>query len=40
VLNPIAMGVAKPVAANETAQGRAENRRVTVKIAINRGIAE
>jgi outer membrane protein OmpA-like peptidoglycan-associated protein len=40
VLTPIAMGVAKPVAPNETAQGRAENRRVTVKIAVNRGIAE
>ena len=40
VLTPIAMGVAKPVAPNETAQGRAENRRVTVKIAVNRGMSE
>ena len=40
VLTPIAMGVSKPVAPNETAQGRAENRRVTVKIAVNRGISE
>lgn len=40
VLTPIAMGVAKPVAPNETVQGRAENRRVTVRIAVNRGIAE
>jgi len=40
VLTPIAMGVSRPVAANETAQGRAENRRVTVKIAVNRGISE
>ncbi len=40
VLAPIAMGVSKPVAPNETAQGRAENRRATVKIAVNRGISE
>ena len=40
VLVPIAMGEAKPVASNETAQGRAENRRVTVKLAVNRGIGE
>jgi len=40
VLAPIAMGTSNPVAPNETAQGRAENRRATVKIAVNRGIGE
>lgn len=40
VLVPIAMGVSNPVASNETAQGRAENRRATVKVGVNRGIGE
>ena len=40
VLVPIAMGESKPTASNETAQGRAENRRVTVKLGVNRGIGE
>lgn len=40
VLTPIAMGASNPVAPNETAQGRAENRRATVKIGVNRGIGE
>ena len=40
VLTPIAMGASNPVAPNETAQGRTENRRATVRIAINRGIGE
>jgi OOP family OmpA-OmpF porin len=40
VLAPIAMGASNPVAPNETAQGRAENRRATVRIALNRGIGE
>jgi outer membrane protein OmpA-like peptidoglycan-associated protein len=34
------MGTANPVASNETAQGRAENRRVTVRLGVNRGIGE
>ena len=40
VLTPIAMGEARPVASNETPQGRAENRRVTVRLGVNRGIGE
>ena len=40
VLTPIAMGTSNPVAPNETAQGRAENRRATVRVAVNRGIGE
>jgi outer membrane protein OmpA-like peptidoglycan-associated protein len=40
VLTPIAMGASNPVASNETAQGRAENRRATARIGLNRGIGE
>jgi OOP family OmpA-OmpF porin len=40
VLAPVAMGASNPVAPNETAQGRSENRRVTVRVALNRGIGE
>ena len=40
VLTPIAMGTSNPVAPNETAQGRAENRRATVRVGVNRGIGE
>jgi outer membrane protein OmpA-like peptidoglycan-associated protein len=39
VLAPAAMGMSDPAASNETAQGMAENRRVVVKILVNRGIA-
>jgi len=39
ILAPGAMGISDPVASNETAQGRAENRRVQVKIIVNKGIA-
>lgn len=39
VIAPGAMGIADPAAANETAQGRAENRRVEVKILVNKGVA-
>jgi flagellar motor protein MotB len=33
------MGESDPVAANESADGRAENRRVDVKVLVNRGVA-
>lgn len=39
VVAPGAMGTADPAAANETAQGRAENRRVEVKVLVNKGVA-
>jgi outer membrane protein OmpA-like peptidoglycan-associated protein len=39
VLAPAAMGMSDPAASNETAQGKAENRRVVVKVLVNRGIA-
>jgi OOP family OmpA-OmpF porin len=40
VMSPVAMGESKAAAPNETAKGKAENRRVTVKIIVNRGIAQ
>jgi outer membrane protein OmpA-like peptidoglycan-associated protein len=39
VLAPSAMGESDPSASNETAAGKAENRRVVVKILVNRGVA-
>jgi OmpA-OmpF porin, OOP family len=33
------MGKADPMASNETASGRAENRRVNVKVLVNKGLA-
>jgi OmpA-OmpF porin, OOP family len=36
---PGAMGEAQPAASNESAAGRAENRRVEVKVLVNKGIA-
>jgi len=39
IVAPGAMGETNPAAPNETAQGRAENRRVDVKVIVNRGIA-
>jgi OOP family OmpA-OmpF porin len=39
MLAPGAMSTAQPAASNETSAGRAQNRRVVVRILINRGIA-
>ena len=39
VVAPGAMGETNPAAPNETSQGRAENRRVEVKLLVNRGLA-
>jgi len=39
VVAPGAMGESDPAAPNETAQGRTENRRVEVKVLVNRGVA-
>ncbi len=38
ILAPGAMGVAQPVASNETPAGRTENRRVEVKVLLNKGL--
>ena len=40
VLAPAPMGVSQPAASNDTAKGRQENRRVEVKILVNRGLSE
>ena len=39
ILAPGAMGTADPTAPNETASGRAENRRVEVKVLVNKGLS-
>jgi OOP family OmpA-OmpF porin len=39
IVAPGAMGIADPAAANETADGRADNRRVDVKVLVNKGVA-
>ena len=39
IVAPGAMGEADPAATNETSQGRKENRRVEVKVLVNRGVA-
>ncbi|HEY6548307.1 MAG TPA: OmpA family protein, partial [Vicinamibacteria bacterium] len=40
MLAPGAMSTAAPVASNETQSGRSQNRRVVVKVLVNRGLAE
>jgi outer membrane protein OmpA-like peptidoglycan-associated protein len=39
IVAPGAMGIYQPAASNETKEGRAENRRVEIKILTNKGIA-
>ena len=39
IVAPGAMGTADPAAPNETASGRAENRRVDVKVLVNKGLS-
>jgi outer membrane protein OmpA-like peptidoglycan-associated protein len=39
IVAPGAMGEAAPAASNETAAGRAENRRVEVKVLVNKGLS-
>jgi OmpA-OmpF porin, OOP family len=39
ILAPGAMGIADPTASNETSTWRAENRRVEVKVLVNKGLA-
>jgi len=39
IVAPGAMGESNPVASNETASGRTENRRADVKLLVNKGIA-
>jgi outer membrane protein OmpA-like peptidoglycan-associated protein len=38
IVSPGAMGIARPAASNETAQGRSANRRVEVRVMVNKGI--
>ncbi len=39
VLSPAAMGMSNPAASNETTQGMSENRRVVVRILVNKGLS-
>jgi OmpA-OmpF porin, OOP family len=38
IVSPGAMGISNPAGSNETAQGRSQNRRVEVKLMVNKGI--
>jgi flagellar motor protein MotB len=39
VVAPGAMGAKNPAASNETADGRAENRRVDLRLLVNKGVS-
>jgi len=39
IMAPAAMGTTNPAATNQTAEGRAQNRRVDVKVLVNKGLA-
>jgi outer membrane protein OmpA-like peptidoglycan-associated protein len=40
ILTPAGMGTSQAIAANTTAEGRAENRRVEVKLIVNKAMAD
>jgi len=39
IVAPGAMSETNPVASNETSNGQAENRRVTLRVLVNKGVA-